>query len=411
MTYKSLTINEWDKVVEKAKQRYFTEELGVRPTRKSVAKTMHNIYAISFLEWLGLLLLLCIGVVTAFKMIAVAIPFARSFYPPDTSIWILRPFEIFMCITFILLSTSGVIYAALMDRYAEEIEKQKRMNPKLIFAGGWQGAILLAILTASAMSLAMHTSIEYTIGVSGIVFFISWYLGGMPLNLIQYLSPRLYLFSVYFTIMWLVVVSMNGTGNIFERFSIVIMEIALAFLVENIIKKRANWTMAVYDAWKDAVKPYDERKTNFFTDKAYRPILYRELREALMHLERQHPEKRSQKYRPNYDLFARGDNKEVDAVIIAEYRRHTGGMRFAKAIDNITEEVVEPQAVLISQKKRIPHNGDTHWTVTSLTKDFLVQGLNPNAEYTEADLRRDYEGGFSARKAWREGARDYFKAK
>lgn len=406
MSYSPMTMNEWDSTIDKAKNRFINEVLGSAPTRKSVAKTMHNVYAISLLEWLGLALLFCIAVVTAFKMVAVAVPFSRSFFHEDTPEGVLVLFAVSMSVTFILFSTSGLIYAALMDRYSEEINTQKKRNPKLIFSGGWQGAILGAGIVFSILFIAIKGELDYTLYTTVVVFGVLLYLGGLPTNLIQYLSPRLYHFLIYFTTVWLFVVSSNGDGNIFERYGIVFAEIALAFLVENIIEKNAKWSQAVHDAWKEAIKPYNERLNNFFTDKEFLPILYRELRESLMMLERQHPEKANKKYRPNYALFNSHDNRAIDAAIMGEYKRHTGGLRFAQ---NLTEtEGAEPQEETTQSKKRIPPRGDQFWTVDGLMKDFLVRGLNPNDSYSEADLRSDYESGYEARTAFRNGAKSYF---
>jgi hypothetical protein len=412
MNYARLSQPEMDAVEAQAKQRWITEVLGERPTKKSVAKTLHNIYAISLLEWLGFALLICIGVVTGFKMVAIADPFARSFFPPDTHPFILNAFSLSMCLTFIFLSTSGLIYAALMDRYSAEIETQKKRTPKLIFSGGWQGATLAALGVLALAFYSLNIKPEYAFGTALVVFAVTLYLGGLPINLVQYLSPRLYHFLIYFITVWLFVVSSNGDGNVFERYGIVFAEIALAFLVENLLEKRSKWSQAVHDAWVTATKPYDERLDNYRYDEKFLVILFRQMREAMMMLERNHPDNKYKKYRPNYQLFNTADTKTVDDIIMTEYVRHTGGNRFAKAVlklDTVEEQRAEPPVEFVQPEKRIPPQGDTMWTPESLKKDFIVRGINPNVDYSEADLRNDYEKGYEVRAAFRNGAKTYFK--
>lgn len=415
MNYAKLSMAEMDAIDIKAKNRFITEVMGARPTKQSVAKTLHNVYAISLLEWLGFALLICIAIVTGFKMVAVADPFARSFFHPDTNPTVLNLFSLAMCVTFILLSTSGLIYAALMDRYSSEIEVQKKRTPKLIFSGGWQGSTIAALGVLALTVFSLNIEMNYAIGTSVVVFAITMYLGGLPVNLVQYLSPRLYHFLIYFITVWLFVVSSNGDGNIFERYGIVFAEIALAFLVENLLEKRSKWSQAVHTAWQDAIKPYDERLENYKYDGKFLVILFREMRETMMNLERPSSDNRYKKIRPNYRLFNEADTKVIDEIIMTEYIRHTGGNRFARNIlkqaeAGVTAERVEPLTENSQAEKRIPPQGDTVWTPESLKKDFIVRGINPNVEYSEAHLRTDYEAGYDARSAFRNGARTYFKA-
>lgn len=405
------TLPEWDKTTQAAHSRFVVDILGERPTRSSVAKTLHNAHEIDWLEWLGVLVLLAIAVVTGFKMTASAMPFAASFFHTGTPTWVIGTFQVAMSVAFILLSTSMLIYAKLMDEFSEAIAKQKHKYPKLTFFGGWQGSIGATMIVAAIFQWVIGAEVEVTGIASLVTFVICLYFGGIPSNLLQFASPRLYGWLVYIITLWLFKVSTNGVGNVFEQFTVVLAEIALAYLVANIIEKRTNWRKVVHSAWVEAYTPYDERLANYTEDKDYLEILFRQIRHTLMTLERRHPEKANQKVRPNARIMQDASSDIIDQMVLTTYTDNTGGKRFVSAVLN--GKVVEPPADLKTPEIRIaslrvPPHGDKFWTVDTLQQDFQVRGLKPNVEYSEPNLFADYEGGFKAREAFRNGARLYF---
>lgn len=410
MKHTNLNMTEWDKTVAKARERFITEVLGERPTRKEVAKNLHNTNKIDWLEWLGLLVMVAIGIVTGFKMTASALPFAASFFPAATNPVVIAFFQFFMALTFILMGTTLLVYAKLMDEFSPEIMNQKLKNPNLKFFGGWQGSIGAAIIVAAIFSWVIGAKIEIVAGSAAVTFLVCLWFGGIPTNLLPFASPRMYQWLVYIVAVWLFKISSKGVGDIFEQYVIVLAEIALTFLVAKIVQKQELWSQVVHSAWVEKTTPYDKRLAEYQSDKDFLEILFRELREALMGLERVHPDKTYKKHRPNYRMMAEASSEEIDAIIMAEFVRHTGGKRFASALLNGTEQEPEPQVELTEPKKRIPPQGDRYWTVDNLVQDFQVRGLKPDAEYSEKDLNDDYQDGYAARGAFREGARLYFSA-
>lgn len=400
-------MSEWTAVQSNSKQKFITDILGERPTHKALAKSLYNPNPISILEWLALGLLLVISVVTAFKMISVALPFAQSFFP-DAPIWVVSSFQVATAILFILSSTSGLIFFKLMDENDPEIAKLKLRYSKLKFSGGWQGSVGVATIVGALTYSIIGTSLEVTAGSVGVAFLVALYFGGAPTNLMQYLSPRLYLFLTYATAVWLFDVSSHGEGSFFEKYLIVFAEVALSYLVANLITKYTKRSADIQEALEQRLKPYDERLAGYESDPAYLRILYQEMREAVSNLVRVHPEddgkRKPRLYKPYKNV--------TDEQLYTEYLRLTSGLQFAKRVlGTATEEpltvnsVVSPVPV---QAKRTPPNGATKWTVESLEHDFLVRGLKPNDKYTEAQISNDYEAGYNARGAFRAGANLFF---
>jgi hypothetical protein len=237
--------------------------------------------------------------------------------------------------------------------------------------------------------------------VSGVVFIVSWYLGGLPVNVLQYVSPRLYHWLTYLTALWLLYVSSIGDGSFFERYLVVFAEVALAYLVANLLAKRSDWRATVTAAYTEQVATYDTRLEAHQTDKAYLQILYRELREELTYLKRQDGKKMR---RPNLGMET-ADAALVEKVVLSEYTRMTGGQRFAEMLST---EAAAPVEVAEGVSRRTPPTGDKEWVVDTLMQDFIIRGKRPDDHYTQKHLAQDYEPGYKARTAWRAGAQEYF---
>jgi len=394
--------HEWEALQNTAKQKFIANVLGERPTFDKVNKQLYNNNPIGLLEWLALALLLVISIVTAFKMSSVALPFAESFFP-NAPQWVVASFQVATATMFILMSTSGLIYYKLMDETDPEVEVLKHRYNKLKFSGGWQGAVGVASIVGFLAYWIIGSSFDQTAVATVVAFVVSLYFGGAPTNLMQYLSPRLFLFLTYTTAIWLFSVSSHGNGTFFEKYLVVFAEIALAYLVANLITKYNKRSADVQEALEQRLKPYDDRLEGYETDPAYLRILYQDMREAFLNLLRPIPsdvdKRRPRLYKPNAKI------EDVDDALYTEYLRLTGGLQFAKRVLSQPDAEVVPQTVI---GKRRPPSGDQKWTVGTLEHDFIIRGLKPNDEYSEQQLATDYEGGYSARSAYRAGAKLYF---
>ncbi len=409
MQYQKMQQKEWDKATRNALTRFTKEILGIRPTRGSASRNMYNSNPISILEWLGVMLLLAIGVVTAYKLIPIAFSFAASFYPATASSLVVQSFGMSMAVVFILLSTSGLVYTKLMDEYDPEIMRQKVKHPRLKFSGGIRGAALFGLLITALCVWALQLDIETTGIVAGLSFIVSWYLGGLPTNLLQYGSPRLYGWLTYLIFIWLLFVSSRGDGSFFERYLMVFAEFALTYLVANLIIKQADWQKLVTEAYTAQSTVYDSRLKAYQSDPDYLQILYRELREVLTYIERRGRDGagKLRKNRPNL-FMETAEGEIVNTIIVTEYQRNTGGQRFSALVLNRESIQAKPQAQANATEKRIPPLGDKKWTVNSLTNDFIMRGLKPSDNYGRTGLTHDYQATFNARPAWHDGAKEYF---
>lgn len=411
MSYNKLTQKEWETTAKSAKKRFVADIMGTRPTRREISSGMYNDEAISLLEWLGLVLLIAIAVVTGFKMTALAIPFAASFYPAETPAIVVTVFAVSMATVFVLISTSGLIYYQIMNEYDAEVQRLKAKHPRLSFTGGWRGAVLASTMFTGIMFFALGMSPEASGILALVAFGLAWYLGGLPTNLLEYVSPRLYLILTYLTSLWLLFVSSAGDGSFFERYLIVIAEVALAYLVAGLIQKRTNWRATVNAVYTDKTNAYDNRLTAYAHDSDYLQILYIQIRETLVNVQRRIRSEEGGKYmtgKPNAYLST-ADANVVETAVLSEYKRMVrGGERFAAIISGAKNIVPQPQAEPKDNEKRIPPLGDKYWTDENLHQSLLVRGITPADNYTEQDLARDYKDGFRARTVWRNGVKTRF---
>lgn len=363
-----LHLAEWQAVQDRAKKLWTKTFLGERPTSKEVRKNLPNTHTITFLEWLAVAVLITLTIFTSYKVGALAVPFATESLNTLSAHTEIAPivqhsFIVVTALLFMLLATPSVIYFKLLAHDPEvEAERRKTANTKM------------------------------------------W--GKLSL---EYISPRLPSMVVYISVLWLVVISNELPGTPFEKFLPVVVEVALAALVGNILYKRQEFNKILWDALKEQTDPWDDRLKNFEMDTHYLRTVYQIMREVVPVIKRQDP-MTGRYVKPNAWL-ANAEESVVFRILAGEYRRLTSGNQFANAV---LSEGVEAPAETATETSRIalrfPPNNAKVWTPDSLLHDLKVRGIDPTKGYTEADLAKDYDSAYKPRSAWRGGARDRFLA-
>lgn len=361
-----LRLNEWQAIQQRAKKLWLANSLGERPTFDGIKKTLPNPHTISALEWLAVVVLLVLTAFTSYKVGALAVPFAThtlETLTQHTSLaeWVQTTFIGVTALLFMLLATPSVIYFKLLS-HEPEVTQEKRETRQT-----------------------------------------RWYMRWT----LDYLTPRLPALIVYISVGWLVYISSQLPGTAFEQFLPVVVEVGLAALVGNILKKRKNFNKIVTDALYEKTEPYDTRLKNYETDGAYLRTLYQVMREEVAKLKR--PEPNGRGYAQVNAWLEAADDQVVYSILSKEYRRLTSGDQFAHAVVAGTAETpVENEPTEIRTTLRRPPMGEQFWTPDSLAHDLRVRGLDPAQGYTEAQLQADYDKAYKPRSAWRAGARKQF---
>lgn len=315
-----------------------------------------------------MVLLLVLTAFTSFKVGAVAVPFAENALNTLTQHTAISReldtvFKIITVVLFALLTTPGLIYLKLLDREPEiKLEKQQTQ------AYRWHRRVTL-----------------------------------------DWITPRLPQLLVYLIVAWLFAVSSQIPGTPFEQYLPVLVEVALATLVGNILKKRKDFNAAVTKALLAARNPYDARKENWETDPAYLQALYQEMRDYIPHIKRDDPNS-PKRIRPNA-WVEHAPDIVVRRVVLSEYNRLTAGQQFADEILHkpVTQAELEPSGNRIEVASKIKPAGTEEWTPESLAQDLRSRGIDPKSGYGEREIAQEYEAGFGARSAWRGGGKHLFR--
>jgi hypothetical protein len=227
---------------------------------------------------------------------------------------------------------------------------------------------------------------------------------------LEAISPRLWQGLTYFVMMWLFLISSHGDGDFVIKYLPVVMEIALAHLVVEILQ---NWR--THNANVDKVltlqtKEWDTKFSTRHRNPEYLPILFQNLREALALMKRKG--KRVNSWLDSASV------QDVNESVLGEYMWQSAGLTFAEQVTNQSLSKAEQSATItmtsaqISEvkkvKNRIPPNGEKRWTPEALVQDFHARNLDPTVAYNQAALDKDYKKGFAVRVAYRNGASDYF---
>lgn len=312
-------------------------------------------------------MLLVLTIMTSYKVGAAAVPFGHNMMEALTARqpiaeWVQNSFIMVSAIFFMMMATPALIYFKLLDRDAATIKERNETRMRKVWS-------------------------------------------------LDYLTPRLPGAMVYGIVAWLLLVSSHGlvidvndpvfsAARFFEVYLPVFIEVALAVLVGNILEKRKAFSDLVRANIKETSDRIDAELESYASDPRYMKLMYRNLREFFLLMERKDGK---QVVRPNAALE---EDPQLDKYLVAEYKRLTGGEKFAAAVKDTTSEdrllPIEPKGIAAL---RVPPNGATKWTVSTLLFDLKQRGLP--AGYTEGQLREDYAPDHDARKAWRAGAKHY----
>lgn len=362
--FHKLRLIEWQAIQAQAKKIWLRDVHGERPDFVSVRSNMPNQHAISALEWLAMVVLIVLTAFTSYKVGALAVPFAQHTLETLTghtylADWVQTSFTVVTAFLFMLLATPSVIYFKLLSHEPEVTAEKKdtKLTPVLQRLG------------------------------------------------LEYLTPRLPGMIVYFSIFWLIYISSQLPGTVFEQYLPVVVEVGLAALVGSILKKRKDFNDVVNDALAEQTKPYDLILKNFEKETAYLRILYQVMRESVAKVKRLDPAVNKERHL-NAWLEA-ADDSVVYKVLSAEYNRLMAGDSFAA--DVLTPRTQpEDDPAEIGSTLRTPPAGMKAWTPEALVHDLRVRGLDPAAGYNEDRLSKDYDSAYRPRSAWRGGAKALF---
>lgn len=362
-----LRSNEFNAAKTRAHKKWVEKELGPEPRWKTVRKQVPNTFSINFLEWAAVAVLAVLTIFTSFKVGGVAVPFSQMLlgeltrHTPITT-EVQTAFTAVTILLFALLATPALVYFQLLANDPEILEQKKN--------------------TVSSWRLSL-----------------------------EYLTPRIPAAAVYLSTAWLFLVSSAGEGYWLEKFIPVIVEVGLAHLVGTLLKKNAAFNDLVRATLEEKLKPYQHRRENYEVDPAFLRTLYGELRDEVLALSRRDP-RTGRQYKPNSALEGM-DPKEVEAVLMNEYLRFSGGTSFAtrardarKALDG--EIALAVRSETGEDRRRVPPNGIGEWTPELLARDLKARGIDLKS-YGEKDLQNDYEADYGARSAWRSGAKELVK--
>lgn len=368
---------EWTKTEAKGKTD-FLATLGKRPTFNAVSKLVANRYVVTSLEYVASFVLFMLFIFTSFKVGALAVRYSNNLLHSilDTHVnGVLVPaaidrevlwwFAFVTIVMFILISTPGMIYFKLYDHDPSNVKAKEATAIKIDY-GGWY-----AFFSSLGRAIVRMSSLDW-------------------------ITPRLPIVITWACIVWLFYVSDHGDGSVWEKFLPVAFEVGLAQLVGNLLDKRAAYRQVVFDRLDEETAKYDQRINEYERDPLYLRKLFNAIRENLTNLR----DRAGQL--PNAFLET-APAVTVNRAVLEEYRRFTGGQQFADMVRAMKLDEITKEAD--STEKRKPRDGK-NWTPATLFADIQARGIT--GEYTETNIRNDYDKAYEPRSAWRNGAKDKY---
>lgn len=374
-----LSLKSWYKVAKKADKRYVDEVLGGKPSRRSISKKNPNRNGVNIMEGFALIFMAFLMFFAGFKVWPTAAAYATEFFSSTDAQELPKiASDFFMWATIFvlaLMNTIGFVFFKLQTEDEEILAKQAKYP-------------------------------------------IVWKRVGdirLPVNIwdINVWSPRMYEALTYLVLIWQVAIAITGINHYDQPIEWlnaalpVFSEIAMATLVATVMRKVRERSIEIDKLYRAQFDEFHKRYEVRHNDERYLTIIFQELREKLVGMNRQLEMLNSEKMRE---------------FILSEYDRLTAGIDFALDVFNlrkeragivttIIEDNVEAQAVHDGRRK--PPNEAKEWTIDTLINDFRARNLSPLNEYTEAHMLRDYAEGYGWRRAWRgnkekQGARVYF---
>lgn len=372
-TIENLTLTEWNNLVSARKSKFYAE-LGKRPpTYKQVAAAIPNRDPLDVYDYVWVLLFIVGFIFTSIKVAAASVPYSdgvlahmsQDGYIVD---WVHTALQFFSASLFILAAGPSVVFFKIVDHLpsTQAAKKQSEMvferRPQ-----GWEWVTTFPLYV-------LRTVISF-----------------------EWLTPRLPGVITYMSIGWLIHISVSGGGNIFEIVLPLLIEIGLADRIARIIEKVGNYRSLIVDNLEQRQKRYAQRKQDFMNDKQFLQQFHADVREALTKIKRNGVQ-------PNAWL-ENAESSVIDQAILSQYRRYTGGLHFAEAVQGLNYETK-----LATTDEIVPPNGAKAWTPETLLADLLGNGIT--GDISETFINERYGGKYAARKAWRDGAKaEYAKRK
>lgn len=376
MDFTMPTISQWEAMYSSAKQR-FVDKIGDRPTWKSVADNTNNINKLGTMEYTAMLTLLLIFIYTSFKAMSLSIDFVDNMIESmvHTNSW-LSPLVVDTIKIGFTIATVGV--NIVMASPAFIFFKIRSTSPKIV----------------EKIRATEHLKGRHRISL-------------------LYITPRLNSIMVYVSLAWMFGFSTLGfssileTGNLllilvdaFTRYLPVIAEVTLAGEVGEILANNFEFRKVVYDKLHNEQDNYDKKLNGYERDREFLSILYRTIRQDIVRL-RISTNKRGQYAYPNKWLEG---HEDLDRYVykVANY--------YLKGADSFADEMTEQVYIVPSENatQRVPPDGKATWTVSDMIHEFRLMGLSPSMMYNRRNLDNDFASGYDARKAWADGAKDYF---
>lgn len=352
-------------VLDKAEAAYIKRYLKARPTYRSQYRVTPGGIRWTGLTLIAAVLFLLVCLFSGQKASLHAVPVANAMYDALITGEDGKPLELFssiltptrqtfvdtMRLMFIAMSELGIVYFALLA-------------VKTAKAGGlitWRGSY-------SATAGYVLAELADT-------------------QRILSLLPRLIFFGL---IGYIVFISSAGGDRIslFDRFLPVLVGIGLTLFIEELFKKQSEHVAAVELALIEAQSIWDANKAAMPIDERYLMLVHDFIGEALLTITRQHPVTKK-RYQPNAALESAED---YESIILAEYKRITANVQFAK---QVRATLAENQAEREDYGElRTPPNGATEWTPETLWSDLMA--INAPKPLQRAFIRKHYATGLKA---------------
>jgi hypothetical protein len=350
------TFNQHHDIIDKALQDY--RNTLRRPTRQDVQRNIVQREYVNAIEIIAFFVLFVVGAWTAFKVTLVAIPTAEYFVEVLTQGYgvsevVKGAFTLTTILMFILLSTFSLIYFKLLDE-------------QVTAAGGkWR---------------ARRWSDYFT---------LTW------------ITPHLPSIMVYFTVAWLVVLSSSPQLyplTVFERYLPIIAEVALAYVVGNILHKRSVNARVVTDALTRQLNEYERKWQKPQHEVEYKKALYSRYSEAIKNLRVRDNEDRRKFIYPYNNIT----EEEMFALVNEAYRSY-------KNLTMFEVDAEEAAAAAAGRGKggatKLVPNG-ANWQPRELAEALVgVGAVIENERHLKDFVSSDY----GHIKAWRGGGRRIYK--
>jgi hypothetical protein len=355
---------EWQATKKLTEDQWRAEILGKRPNRRAAAKLLTERVNVTLLEWMAFAALVVLTIFTSLKVFTATVPIATTLaesLAQTTAInnWVMTLFIGSAGMTSVMLATPALIYFKVMDA----TDKRFINKPQLIVIGS----------EYNRMGRITRTIANF-----------------VNLNVISYYFPALLVYAISG---YLLYVSLHGDyQNEFDKLILVIAviaEIALAYLVSDILEKYQRRAGLVTEKLDLMIEKWETREKGMAADNEYLALLYQNIFTALLEVRRDIRDKQVRK-NVRVNAWLEIETPEIrEAAVKDEYRRHAvGSQNFTQFViggmNPPLNEKVEAIAYAVTPtgaapvvteelptKRPTPTGG---WTVESLALDMVRSG-------------------------------------